>query len=188
MATRPHARERLVDAASTLFYRDGINATGIDRVIARAGVAKASLYNNFAGKDELVAAYLERRLARVTRLLDEVEAAHPASRRVDAFLAHLERAAQRGTLRGCAFANAVVEVAADSPARAVIDRFYQRLERFFADALGVDVREPGVRQLVICYDGAMAIAAALRDTSVFTTARALADTVADAVVRGPRGE
>ncbi|MGC8510401.1 MAG: TetR/AcrR family transcriptional regulator [Acidimicrobiales bacterium] len=177
MATRPSARERLVDAASTLFYRDGINATGIDRVIARAGVAKASLYNNFTGKDELVAAYLERRLAQVARLLDDLDAAHPAPRRVDAFLERLEGAARRGTLRGCAFANAAVEVSADSPARAVIDRFYQRLERFFADALGVDRDAPGVRQLVICYDGAMAIATARRDPSVFVSARALADSV-----------
>jgi AcrR family transcriptional regulator len=172
-----------VEAASALFYRDGINATGIDRVIARAGVAKASLYNNFAGKDELVAAYLERRLARVARLLDELDTAHPAPRRVDAFLEHLEGAARRGSRRGCAFANAAVEVPSDSPARAVIERFYQRLERFFADALGVDVRSPRVRELVICYDGAMAIAAALGDPSAFTAARALADAVARGATR-----
>ncbi len=183
MATRPHARERLVDAASTLFYRDGINDTGIDRIIARAGVAKASLYNNFAGKDELVAAYLERRLAQVARLLDELAAAHPAAQRVDAFLERLEGAARRGSLRGCAFANAAVEVPTSSPARVVIERFYQRLAHFFADALGVDVRDPSVRQLVICYDGAMAIAAALGDPAVFASARALAGAVARGATR-----
>ncbi len=183
MTNRPRARERLVDAASALFYRDGINATGIDRVIARAGVAKASLYNNFTGKDELVAAYLEQRLAQFTRLLDDLDAAHPPPRRVDALLEHLEHAARRGTLRGCAFANAAIEVSVDSPARAVIGRFYQRLEQYFADALGVDAHTPAVRQLVICYDGAMAIAAAFADPSVFATARALADAAARATAR-----
>ncbi len=181
MVTR--ARERLVDAAGALFYRDGINATGIDRVIARAGVAKASLYNNFAGKDELVAAYLEQRLDQVTRLLDELDAAYPPSRRVDAFLAHLEHAARRGTVRGCAFANAAIEVSSDSLARTVITRFYDRLERFFTDALGADAREPDVRQLVICYDGAMAIAAAWDDPAVFTAARAMAHAVARGATR-----
>ncbi|MFD0584927.1 TetR/AcrR family transcriptional regulator [Dactylosporangium darangshiense] len=52
------ARERLLDAASELFYREGVHTVGIDRVIAQAGVAKASLYNTFGSKDELIRAYL----------------------------------------------------------------------------------------------------------------------------------
>src|SRR5215469_5327359 len=57
-------RERLLDVAAELFYRRGIHAVGIDEIIAAAGVAKMSLYRSFASKDELVAAYLERRDAR----------------------------------------------------------------------------------------------------------------------------
>src|ERR1700742_4144324 len=57
------ARERLLAAASELFYREGIHTVGIDRVIERAGVAKASLYNTFGSKDELIRAYLEQRRA-----------------------------------------------------------------------------------------------------------------------------
>jgi len=56
----PSARERLVEVASRLFYAEGIRAVGVDRVIAEAGVAKATLYAHFASKDELVAAYLAR--------------------------------------------------------------------------------------------------------------------------------
>src|ERR1700730_2974422 len=66
-------RERLLAAANELFYEEGVNTVGIDRVIARAGVAKASLYNTFGSKDELVRAYLEGRQAlrqdRTTRAL-----------------------------------------------------------------------------------------------------------------------
>ncbi len=58
---RRPARERLLAAAEELFYQDGVQSVGIDRVIERAGVAKASLYANFKGKDDLVRAYLDAR-------------------------------------------------------------------------------------------------------------------------------
>src|ERR671916_3484217 len=57
---RPGA-ERLLDAASELFYREGIGAVGVDTVSERAGVSKRTLYNRFGGKDALVAEYLRRR-------------------------------------------------------------------------------------------------------------------------------
>ena len=58
-AAKPSARERLLTAADELFYQEGVHTVGIDRVIEQAGVAKASLYNTFGSKDELVRAYLE---------------------------------------------------------------------------------------------------------------------------------
>src|SRR5579864_3452056 len=60
--TRP-ARDRLLDAASGLFYDHGVHTVGIDPIIERAGVAKASLYSAFGSKEELVRAYLEARHA-----------------------------------------------------------------------------------------------------------------------------
>src|SRR5262245_52982404 len=54
-------RDRLLDAADRLFYREGVRAVGIDRVLAEADAAKASLYQHFGCKDQLVASYLERR-------------------------------------------------------------------------------------------------------------------------------
>ncbi len=58
VSERLSARERLLAAAGELFYEEGVNTVGIDRVIERAGVAKASLYNTFGSKDELIRAYL----------------------------------------------------------------------------------------------------------------------------------
>ena len=58
---RPTARERLLESANELFYREGVQSVGIDRIIEHAGVAKASLYNTFGSKEELVHAYLEHR-------------------------------------------------------------------------------------------------------------------------------
>src|SRR3954470_3574112 len=68
------ARERLLAAADELFYNEGVHTVGIDRVIEQAGVAKASLYNTFGSKDELVRAYLETRHASVTqRIMQAVD-------------------------------------------------------------------------------------------------------------------
>src|SRR4051794_20734620 len=58
---RGSARDRLLAAAAECFYNQGVNGTGIDAITAAAGVAKMSLYNNFASKDDLVLAYLQAR-------------------------------------------------------------------------------------------------------------------------------
>jgi len=61
--SKPSTRERLLAAADDLFYREGVKTVGIDRIVQQAGVAKASLYNLFGSKDELVEAYLDARHA-----------------------------------------------------------------------------------------------------------------------------
>jgi AcrR family transcriptional regulator len=70
---QPSVRDRLLAAADELFYEEGVHVVGIDRIVERAGVAKASLYSTFGSKDELVRAYLEnhfrRRQNRVARVL-----------------------------------------------------------------------------------------------------------------------
>ena len=71
---RLSARERLLAASDELFYRDGVHSTGIDAVIAKAGVAKGSLYYIFGGKDELVAAYLRGRLDAWRERVDAAQA------------------------------------------------------------------------------------------------------------------
>src|SRR5256885_3946953 len=70
-AVRPSARERLLAAANELFYNEGVHTVGIDRIIEHAGVAKASLYNTFGSKDELVRAYLQTRHASVTQRITQ---------------------------------------------------------------------------------------------------------------------
>src|SRR5580698_11114603 len=101
---KPSARERLLAAANELFYREGVHTVGIDRVIERAGVAKASLYNTFGSKDELVRAYLDGRHAemagRITRALGRYDT--PRDRLLGVFEAQGEVFAQPG-FRGCAF-------------------------------------------------------------------------------------
>src|SRR5476649_2500163 len=99
----PHAsaHDRLLNAARVLFYNDGINATGIDAIVKRAGVAKKSLYNNFASKSELVAAYLQVRHEEWLFLYEKRlrRATNPQEKVLSVFLAyedHAEYAYERG--------------------------------------------------------------------------------------------
>jgi AcrR family transcriptional regulator len=104
-------RERLLDAAGRLFYADGIRAVGIDRVLREAGAAKASLYAHFAGKGELVAAYLERRSAEARDAISLRLAAagdDPAAR-LDAIFDSSLHAAESPEFRGCPFQIATTE-------------------------------------------------------------------------------
>lgn len=126
------ARNRLLGAAQVLFYNDGIAGTGIDAVVKRAGVAKKSLYNNFASKAELVEAYLQIRHEEWLSLYDArlKQAMTPREGVLAVFLAyqdHAEYAYERG-FRGCGLLNAAAELSADAPGRQVVRRHKEQVE------------------------------------------------------------
>src|SRR5215213_6999971 len=73
----PPPRERILQAARELFYRDGINAVSVDAIAAAAGTNKMTLYRHFSSKDELAAAYLETLAAESDAVWDAARAAHP---------------------------------------------------------------------------------------------------------------
>ena len=111
-ASRTPARERILAAASDLFYREGVQNVGIDRIIAQSGVAKMSLYNHFKSKDALIAAWLEQQHDRwqswfTTRV--EESAADPKGR-ILAIFDVLGEWFQQSSFRGCAFINSTVEL------------------------------------------------------------------------------
>ena len=191
MATKapaaPSARERLLAAASELFYAEGVHTVGIDRVIERAGVAKASLYNTFGSKDELVRAYLESRheqtSRRIMRYLERYSV--PRERLLGVFEAQGELFASPG-FRGCAFVSASAESPGELVEQAASDY------RGWVRALLVDLaREAGVaapealgRQLHMIYDGASLSARMDHDPTASATARAAAETLLDAALAG----
>ena len=144
------ARDRLLHAAAALFYNDGIAATGIDTITRRAGVAKQSLYNNFASKSDLVAAYVEARHAEWLALHDRRQAvARGPKARVlavfDAYADHAEDAYERG-FRGCGLLNAAAELTADDPARAAIRRHKGQVQDILMAELAQLVADPDRRQ------------------------------------------
>lgn len=132
----PPARERLLAAAGELFYARGINATGIDAIVERAGVALATLYKQFGGKDRLVAAYLEER---DRRWRADWEAAIAASQqRVAAIFDALEGWWDaEGRYRGCAQVAAAIEITdVDHPAMTAINRHKTHLQQRLAELAG----------------------------------------------------
>lgn len=102
------AARRLLDTATRLFYTEGIRAVGIDRIIAEAGVAKATFYNHFPSKDNLVLAYIDEqdRLGR-----DAVSALpeQPPRAMIAAIMGRISQAVVAGGWRGCPFLNAAAE-------------------------------------------------------------------------------
>src|ERR1700759_788692 len=119
-AAGPSARERLLAAANELFYDEGVHTVGIDRVIERAGVAKASLYNTFGSKDELIRAYLElRQDARREAIAKQLAKADSPRARLLAVFDALDEIVRRRGFHGCAFMNATAEAPAGSAAEQV---------------------------------------------------------------------
>jgi AcrR family transcriptional regulator len=182
-AAGPSARDRLLEAANELFYDEGVHTVGIDRVIERAGVAKASLYNTFGSKDELVRAYLEGRharvAARITRYLERYS--DPRDRLLGVFEAQGELFAEQG-FRGCAFVSASAESPGEAVSRAADDyRGWVRglLTGLSREAGAADPEKLG-RQLHMIYDGASLSARMDRDPSSAVAARAAAVTLLDA--------
>lgn len=115
------ARRRLLDTASRLFYAEGIHAVGIDRIIAEAGVAKATFYKHFPSKDDLVVAHIEEQ-DRIGRAYVAALPARPPRETIAAILGRIGDAGSDAGYRGCVFLNAAAEYPDPaSPVRRAID-------------------------------------------------------------------
>ncbi|MFZ3323312.1 MAG: TetR/AcrR family transcriptional regulator [Usitatibacter sp.] len=178
------ARERLLSAAGQLFYEEGINTVGIDRIIERAGVAKASLYGVFGSKEELIRSYLEsRQEARQARMTGKLARYRtPREKILGLFDVMAELFAERG-FRGCAFMRANAEVHGSQGVKAVLDASRAwTLELFTQLAKDAGAANPKklARQLVLLYDGATVSAQMDRDPGAANAARAVAAALLDA--------
>ena len=112
-------RERIIDTSYELFSRRGVRAVGIDELIERAGVAKATLYRHFPSKDHLVVAFLERREERWTRGWVEQEALRRASNPEDqlpAIFDAFDEWFHREDFEACSFINVLLEMGPGHPA------------------------------------------------------------------------
>ena len=153
-------RERLLDAADRLFYREGVRAVGIDRVLAEADAAKASLYQHFGCKDQLVASYLERRTVDARAQIEAYLADTPPAKRALKFFDWVVAWAESKDFRGCPLQHAVSELTdAAHPARAIAygqrEWFTERLLEW-TTAAGVKDAKATARALVVLFDGAVA--------------------------------
>jgi AcrR family transcriptional regulator len=125
----PPPRERILQAARELFYRDGINAVSVEAIASAADTNKMTLYRHFSSKDELVAAYLSQLAEEGEGLWDKARSAYPgdAEAQLRFMLKHACEFAAEGSGRGCALANAAVELAEPRhPARRVVEAHKRR--------------------------------------------------------------
>jgi AcrR family transcriptional regulator len=121
-------RERLVAAARELFYRHGIHAVGVEAIADAAQTNKMTLYRHFKSKDELVAEYLRQLAAEGDAIWEGLALAHPKDPHghIEAWLAVVEDILMNRRERGCALANAAVELPADHLGRAIIEDYKRR--------------------------------------------------------------
>jgi AcrR family transcriptional regulator len=170
------ARQRILDTAAELFYRDGINATGVERLAAESSVSKRTLYQHFPSKTAVVEEYLRGIEQRVNRLSTDTSDLTPRQRLLAVFDTPK---APTSTLRGCPFHNAAVEAAGTMPG---VHEIVRLSKEGFADALtdlagqagAADPRQLG-DQLAVLYEGAAALATSLDDPTPWATARAAAE-------------
>jgi AcrR family transcriptional regulator len=191
-ASRASARERLLAAANELFYAEGVQTVGIERIIARAGVAKASLYNLFGSKEELVAAYLALRHDQTTsRLAEAIDCVDDPRQKILAVFDAQAKLFEQPDFNGCAFMSASTEAPAGGRVENAADDFRAWIRHMFtnlAEQAGAPDAISLGRQLHLIYDGA-GLAARMdhRDPGIAPSARDAARGLLDAALTpGPR--
>ena len=184
---RRPARERLLAAAGELFYEEGINLVGIDRIIEHAGVAKASLYDCFGSKEELIRSYLQQRHeARQIQLRERLARCATPREKILAVFDKMAEAAVEPDFRGCAFVRASAEARPGSSIKAMCDESRTWNLALFADlARQAGAADPDrvAQQLRLLYDGASVSAHVDTSRTAPAAARAMAEMVLDHAIR-----
>ncbi|GAA5035971.1 TetR/AcrR family transcriptional regulator [Microbacterium fluvii] len=155
----PSARQRLLNAATDLFYREGIHSVGVDRVIEQAGVTRATMYKQFAGKEGLVLAYLQGEDARLRELFAAAGAqSDDPAVLVDLVIEGIVDDIRTRHTRGCPFINAAAEYPDEGPVRELIadhrEWFRSTLEQL-ASAAGLTGARDVAASLVLLRDAAL---------------------------------
>ena len=165
-------KERILETADRLFYQRGIRAIGVDTIAAEIGISKRTLYNHFPSKDELIAAYLQRRFTRVPA------SDKPPAEQILGTFDSLERRFASKDFRGCPFVNAVAELGSgDQAVRKIAVAFKESRRDWFRDLLqqlGIADAEGLATQLTLLVDGSIAQDLVRNDPSMARAAKAAA--------------
>ncbi|MDW4574180.1 TetR/AcrR family transcriptional regulator [Microbacterium sp. M3] len=159
-ASRPSpARQRLLDAATDLFYNEGIHSVGVDRIIEEAGVTRATMYKQFAGKEGLVLAYLEGEDQGLRALFAQAsQASDDPEVLLDLVVDGIEHDIRERHTRGCPFINAAAEYPDEGPVRDLITdhrEWFRETLRQLAEGAGLDDPAAVAASLVLLRDAAL---------------------------------
>jgi AcrR family transcriptional regulator len=171
-------RQRIIEAASELFHRQGIRAASVDLIAERAGLTKRSLYYHFRSKDDLIAACLEARDAPNLATFKQWYARSPGdvAQKVNGIFSNLARAARLKDWKGCGFLRSAVELIEQPghPALVVGRTHKKRVEDWLCCMLEGGENSAATRrlaaQIVLLLDGAFATVLLHRDPCYFETA------------------
>jgi AcrR family transcriptional regulator len=186
-------RDRIVLAASKLFYSEGIRGVSVDAVAAKAGVTKRTLYYHFRSKDDLIAAYLAARdqpnLALFKQWFDEAKGSVAA--KVENIFRNLARSARHQKWKGCGFLRTSAELA-NLPGHPAI-KIGAAHKKKFEDWLRIIFEGEGIvrgsqlaRQIVLLLDGSFAVVLLHRDASYMETAGEAAFSLVEAALHPAR--
>lgn len=167
--------QRILDAASRLFYEQGITATGVDQIAEEAGTTKRTLYQRFGSKDALIGAYLQQRAHRwQAELLTSLVGQDPTAG-VRVVYDQARRWAEAGR-RGCAFFNAWAELSPrPGEGTAVVQAEKRWMLHLFTQLAGED--QSLGRTLFLVYEGAQVTASVLGDLGAFDPAESLSSSL-----------
>jgi AcrR family transcriptional regulator len=184
------ARQRILTAASELFYFEGINATGVGRIASKASVSKRTLYQHFPSKTALVEEYL-RQLRHQAGDAEGTPAETSETPPRGQLLAVFDLAdGGDARMRGCPFHNAAVEAAGAMPG---VEHIVHLHKRDYVDGLTHLAREAGAadpemlgNQVALLYEGASALSTSLNDPAPWARARAAAEALIDQAISSSR--
>jgi AcrR family transcriptional regulator len=173
------ARDRLLAAANELFYAEGIHTVGVDRIIEHAGVSRASFYNNFDSKEQLIHTYLTGRHEGTVHRLSDAMAEHDDPRQK--ILAVFDAQAvlfRQPDFNGCAFVAACTEAPSGGTIESDAAAFRTWIRSLLTDlARQAGAADPDLlgRQLHLLYDGAGLAARMDHDPGIATASRRLVE-------------
>jgi len=187
MTSRKTARQRILEVACDLFYHKGIRAVGVDTIVEKSGVGKATLYRHFPTKDDLIAAYLEELEKHDWKQFDEVIAKYEGSPKEQllAFIDTITTTMMEPGYRGCAFSNALAEFPEDSHCVKQLTVEYNTSMRLRLNRLTQQAGAQGENltdQLMLVITGALSLAHALGSAGPASQLKALATHLIDSHV------
>lgn len=184
-------RERILETASALFYEMGARAVGVDLVVAKAGVAKTSLYRYFRTKDDLVAAFLQREDQDFWATWDSVAAQHPGAplQQLEAHCDWIGERLARPGYRGCPQLNIAAEFSDEThPARQVAiahkAELRARLETLIAE-MGIQPASRAAGQIALLINGAFVSAQILNPDEAAGLLKQAVEAILDAQMPAP---
>ena len=150
-------RQKIIDTAARLFYKQGYGNTGINQIIEEAGIAKSSLYQHFQSKEDLLMEYLEQS-GQHTReaLAAAISGVHSPGEKIIAVFDYLETLAQENGFQGCSFLNIVHEIPGESVRiKGQIKAQKDLLRQLFAETLKPMNKQQAADEIYTLFEGAL---------------------------------